>query len=53
MPFNSSLNTNRLKRTLKNKLKDPEIINICQVSLKRDIPLIQKNYFNFKNIIKI
>ena len=24
-------------------------INICQVSLKRDIPLILKNYLNFKN----
>ena len=26
-----------------------EEINICQVSLKRDIPLILKNYLNFKN----
>ena len=25
-----------------------EEINICQVSLKRDIPLILKNYQNFK-----
>ena len=33
-------------------MKDPEIINICQVSLKRDIPLIQKNYFNFKKYYK-
>lgn len=30
-------------------MKMIEEINICQVSLKRDIPLILKNYLNFKN----
>lgn len=30
-------------------MKNSDIINICQVSLKRDVPLILKNYFNFKN----
>lgn len=29
-----------------------EEINICQVSLKRDIPLILKNYLNFKKFYK-
>ena len=29
-----------------------ETLNICQVSLKRDIPLIIKNYNNFKKIYK-
>ena len=29
-----------------------ESLNICQVSLKRDIPLIIKNYHNLKKFIK-
>ena len=29
-----------------------EPLNICQVSLQRDIPLIIKNYYNFKKIYK-
>jgi len=33
-------------------MKKIEEINICQVSLKRDIPLILKNYLNFKKFYK-
>lgn len=33
-------------------MKMIEEINICQVSLKRDIPLILKNYLNFKKFYK-
>ena len=33
-------------------MKMIEEINVCQVSLKRDIPLILKNYLNFKKFYK-
>ena len=58
MPLNSSMNLSKLKNFLNNLnlkiylkkgMKMIEEINICQVSLKRDIPLILKNYLNFKN----
>ena len=33
-------------------MKETNPINFCQVSLKRDIPLILKNYLNLKNFYK-